>query len=141
IERRQVRFHPGLLLRLLRLSANGIVQVSIGTVSWTVLVRVVSHFGKEAIAGYTSALRVIMFAILPAWGLSNAAATMVGQALGAKLPDRAEAAVWRAGFLNVLFLGAVGVLFVVFAPYLLGFVQDPGVKAYAVDALRIVSLG
>jgi MATE family, multidrug efflux pump len=141
IERRQVRFQPALMARLLRLSASGILQVSIGTVSWTVLVRVVSHFGKEAIAGYTSALRVIMFALLPAWGLSNAAATMVGQALGARLPDRAERAVWRAGFLNVLFLGTVGLVFVVLAPHLLGFVQDPGVKAYAVDALRIVSLG
>jgi putative MATE family efflux protein len=141
IERHQVRPKPALMGKLFRLSASGILQISIGTVSWTVLVRVVSHFGKEAIAGYTSAIRVVMFALLPAWGLSNAASTMVGQALGAKLPDRAEAAVWRAGFLNLLFLGSLGLVFVVLAPYLLAFVKDPGVKQYAVDALRIVSLG
>jgi Na+-driven multidrug efflux pump len=127
--------------RLMRLSGSAIFQVAIGTVSWTVLVRVVAHFGEAAIAGYTSAVRVIMFAILPAWGLSNAAATMVGQALGAKLPDRAERAVWRAGFLNLLFLGALGVLFVILAPQVLFFVKDPEVKRYAVDALRIVALG
>jgi putative MATE family efflux protein len=141
IERQQVRVDPALMGRLFRLSASGIVQISIGTVSWAVLVRVVSHFGEAAIAGYTSAVRVIMFAILPAWGLSNAAATMVGQALGAGLPDRAETAVWRAGFFNLLFLGVLGALFVVFAPQVLFFVRDPEVKAYAVDALRIVAFG
>jgi putative MATE family efflux protein len=141
IERRQVRPDPALMGRLMRLSGSAIFQVAIGTVSWTVLVRVVAHFGEAAIAGYTSAVRVIMFAILPAWGLSNAAATMVGQALGAKLPDRAERAVWRAGFLNLLFLGALGVLFVILAPQVLFFVKDPEVKRYAVDALRIVALG
>jgi putative MATE family efflux protein len=141
IERHHVKLDLGLMGRLFRLSASGIFQIAISTISWTVLVRVVSHFGKDAIAGYTSAVRVIMFAIQPGWGLSNAASTMVGQALGAKLPDRAEAAVWKAGFYNLLFLGGLGALFVFFAPQILFFVTDPTVKAYAVDTLRIVSLG
>src|SRR6185295_8194305 len=87
-------------------------------------------------------IRVILFALLPSWGMANAAATMVGQALGAKDPDRAERAVWQAGFYNMLFLGGVGILFVVFAPQIIWFYTDvPEVAKYGVDCLRIVAYG
>ncbi|HEV8150286.1 MAG TPA: MATE family efflux transporter, partial [Gemmatimonadales bacterium] len=92
--------------------------------------------------GYTVGIRIIMFAILPAWGMANAAATMVGQALGARKPERAEAAVWRAGFYNFCFLGGIGALFLVFAPLLVSaFTRDREVAGYATACLRIVSAG
>ena len=93
-------------------------------------------------AGYTVAIRVIVFALLPSWGLSNAAATMVGQSLGAKKPERAEQSVWKAGLFNLYFLGGVGLLFVGFAPAIVAvFTRDVVVAGYAVAALRVVSLG
>src|SRR5947208_15083120 len=100
---------------MLRLSGTGTLQVFVGRGGWIGLVRIVSSFGSEAIAGYQIAIRVIVFALLPSWGLANAAATLVGQGLGAGQPDRAERAVWLAGFYNMLFLGAVGAMFVAFA--------------------------
>jgi Na+-driven multidrug efflux pump len=124
------------------LSASGAFQVFIGMASWIGLIRVISTFGSDALAGYTIGIRVVIFALLPSWGLSNAAATMVGQALGARNPDRAERAVWKAGFYNVCFLGAVGFLFVAFAPRIASiFTQDPEVLRYASDCLRIIALG
>lgn len=86
----------------------------IGTASWIGLVRIISTFGSEALAGYTIGIRIIIFALLPSWGISNAAATIVGQSLGAKKPDRAEKAVWLAGFYNMCFLGTIGLFFVFF---------------------------
>jgi len=130
------------MARLVGLSATGTLQIFIGTASWVGLVRVVSSFGPEAVAGYTVAIRVVLFALLPAWGLSNAAATMVGQNLGAGHPDRAEASVWRACLMNEAFLGSVGIVFVIFAPGLVGlFGVDAVTSGYAVDGLRIVSAG
>ena len=129
-------------MRLLRLSGTGIFQILITTTSWVGLVRVVSSFGSQALAGYTVGIRMIMFAILPAWGMANASATMVGQALGAKKPERAEAAVWRAGFYNFCFLGSIGVLFLVFAPLLVrAFTRDAEVAGFATACLRLVSAG
>ena len=111
-------------------------------VSWIGLVRILSTFGSAALAGYTIAIRVVIFALLPSWGLSNAAATMVGQGLGAKKPDRAEQAVWTAANYNAVFLTIVGVIFFVGANFLVRlFTHDADVALYAVSCLRIVSLG
>ncbi len=142
ILRQQFRINLGVLLRLLRVSLTGILQFAIAHTSWIGLVRIVSVFGSAALAGYTIAIRIIIFIILPSWGLSNAAATLVGQNLGAKQPERAEASVWRTGFYNMLFLGAVGLFFVFFAePVVRLFTRDPLVVPLAASCLRILSYG
>ena len=142
ILRQQFRINLRVLLRLLRVSLTGISQFAIAHTSWIGLVRIVSVFGSAALAGYTIAIRIIIFIILPSWGLSNAAATLVGQNLGAKQPERAEASVWRTGFYNMLFLGAVGLLFVFFAePVVRLFTRDPLVVPLAASCLRILSYG
>src|SRR3982074_202607 len=142
ILRSQIYLNFGVLWRLLRVSFTGILQFAIAHTSWIGLVRIVSIFGSAALAGYTIAIRVVIFAILPSWGLSNAAATLVGQNLGAKQPERAEAAVWRTGLYNMLFLGSLGVFFVLFAePVIRLFTHDPAVVPLGVSCLRIVSYG
>ena len=142
IRRRHLRLEPSIMARLIRLSATGTFQVFIGMASWIGLIRTISSFGSDAVAGYTFGIRVILFALLPSWGMSNAAATMVGQALGARKPERAERAVWKAGFYNMIFLGIVGLLFIVFAPRIIGlYTSDPNVAHYGIDCLRIVSYG
>jgi putative MATE family efflux protein len=139
---RQIRLHGKVMVRLVRVSLTGILQFAIAHTSWIGLVRIVSLFGAAALAGYTIAIRIVIFVILPSWGLSNAAATLVGQNLGAGHPERAEKAVWRTGFYNVLFLGAVGVFFVVFAePVVRLFTHDPAVVPLGAACLRIVSYG
>jgi len=142
IRREHLRLEPAIMARLIRLSATGTFQVFIGMASWIGLVRIISSFGSNAVAGYTFGIRVILFALLPSWGMANAAATMVGQALGAKDPERAERAVWKAGFYNMIFLGIVGIVFVLFAPQIIWFyTSDPDVARYGVDCLRIVAYG
>jgi len=142
IKRHHLRLEPSIMARLIRLSATGTFQVFIGMASWIGLVRIIASFGSNAVAGYTFGIRVILFALLPSWGMSNAAATMVGQALGAKNPDRAERAVWRAGFYNMIFLGLIGLAFILFAPQIIWFyTDDPDVAKYGVDCLRIVAYG
>ncbi|HKG20751.1 MAG TPA: MATE family efflux transporter [Blastocatellia bacterium] len=142
VARRHLRVEPAIMLRLVRLSASATFQVFIGMASWVGLIRILSSFGSEALAGYTIGIRVIVFALLPSWGMSNAAATMVGQALGAGKPDRAERAVWIAGFYNMWFLGTIGLLFVVFADSIIGlFTSDPLVLSYGIDCLRVVACG
>jgi len=142
IERRHVRLVPGVMLRLIRVSLGGIVQFLIATSSWMGLVRLLTPFGAASLAGYTLALRIIIVAILPSWGMCNAAATLVGQNLGAGRPDRAERAVWFTGGFNMVFLGGVAVAFVVWAEALVRFFTgDPEVVAMAASALRIVSYG
>jgi len=142
IKREHLRIEPSVIGRLIRLSATGTFQVFIGMASWIGLVRIISSFGSNAVAGYTFGIRVILFALLPSWGMANAAATMVGQALGAKNPERAERAVWKAGFYNMIFLGVVGLLFIFFAPQIIWFyTDDPNVAHYGVDCLRIVAYG
>jgi len=138
----QLRVNVGVLLRLTRVSLTGILQFAVADVSWIGLVRIVSLFGSAALAGYTIAIRIVIFVILPSWGLSNAAATLVGQNLGAKQPERAERSVWRTGLYNMLFLGSVGVFFVFFAdPIIRLFTNDPAVVPLAVSCLRILSYG
>jgi len=142
ILRHQIRIQFGVLLRLLRVSLTGILQFAIAHTSWIGLVRIVSVFGSAALAGYTIAIRIVIFIILPSWGLSNAAATLVGQNLGAKQPERAEASVWRTGLYNMIFLGLIGIVFVVFAePIVLLFTRDPEVVPLAASCLRIISYG
>jgi putative MATE family efflux protein len=134
--------HPDLMLRLIRLSLGGMFQNLIGMASWIVLVRIIATFGSAAVASYTLAMRIMIFALLPSWGMSNAAATMVGQNLGAKKPDRAEQAVWRAGIYNMVFLGLVALVFIAFAePIISVFTRDPQVVPMAAAALRTVSYG
>jgi len=142
ITRNHVKLEPAIMWRLVRLSATGTFQVFIGMASWIGLVRIISSFGSNAVAGYTFGIRVILFALLPSWGMANAAATMVGQALGARNPARAERAVWQAGFYNMIFLGIVGLLFILFAPQIIWFYTDvPEVAVYGVACLRIVAYG
>jgi putative MATE family efflux protein len=138
----QLRVNLRVLLRLLRVSVTGILQFTIADVSWIGMVRIVSLFGSAALASYTVAIRILIFVLLPSWGLSNAAATLVGQNLGAKQPERAEQSVWRTGLYNMMFLGGVGVLFIIFAePVIHLFTSDPAVVPLAVSCLRILSYG
>jgi putative MATE family efflux protein len=142
IKLRHLRIEPSVIGRLLRLSGTGTFQIFIGMASWIGLTRIISSFGSDAVAGFTFGIRVILFALLPSWGMANAAATMVGQALGAKNPERAERAVWKAGFYNMIFLGIIGLLFIFFAPQIIWFfTDDPNVSHYGVDCLRIVAYG
>jgi putative MATE family efflux protein len=130
------------ILRLLRLSVGGILQFLIGTSSWVVLVWIIGGFGPAAVAGYTLAIRLIVFAILPSWGLANAAATLVGQNLGAGRPDRAEASVWRSGIYNMIFLLAIAVVFITAAgPLIRIFSSDQDVVRFGVRCLVWVSVG
>ncbi len=139
---RHIRLNLGVMWQLVRLSGTGTFQVFVGTASWIGLVRILSVFGSDVLAGYTIGIRVIIFAILPSWGMSNAAATMVGQALGAAKPERAEKAVWVAGFYNMIFLGIIGLIFVVFAPQIVSvFTSESEPARYGVECLRIVSMG
>ena len=142
IRREQLTLVPKIALRLVRVSMFGILQFLISTASWVALVRIVATFGEAALAGYTLAIRILVFAFLPAWGMSNAAATLVGQSLGAKQPERAEKAVWQSSLYNMAFLGVIGVVFVLWAEFLVGlFTDDVAVAANAASCLRIVSYG
>jgi putative MATE family efflux protein len=142
VQLRQVRVQLDVMARLLRLSGTATLQVFIATASWIGLVRVLSGFGSQALAGYSISIRIVLFALLPAWGLANAAATMVGQGLGAKNPERAERAVWLAGRMNLVFLGTVGLVFLLGAPIIVGwFGGDAVTEAYATRSLRIISAG
>lgn len=139
---RHWRLDPEVIGSVLRLARTATVQFLIGTASWIGLVRLLATYGSVAVAGYTIAIRLVIFGILPSWGLSNAAATMVGQAHGAGKPDRADRSVWVASRYNLIFLGSLGALFVAFAPQIVSwFGSDPAVSYVAERALRIVSLG
>lgn len=143
----RVRFHHlkpvyADIKAIMSTAGSGIIQFLIGTTSWIGLFKILATFGSAALAGYTIAIRIVMFALMPAWGLSNAGATLVGQNLGAEKPDRAEAAVWIATRFNVIVLGLVGLIFIVFAgPLLSFFAHEPDVLAYGRQALWIVALG
>jgi putative MATE family efflux protein len=140
ILREHLRVNFKIMISILRISGTGVLQWTVATASWAVMVRLIQSFGSAATAGYTVAIRIIYFSILPSWGLGSAAATLVGQNLGANHPERAEKSVWRAAFFNMIFLGALSLIFLVFAPYLIGiFSHDPAVVAVGASCLRIIS--
>jgi putative MATE family efflux protein len=127
---------------LVRLSLGGVGQLLIATASWVVLMRIVAPFGSAALSGYTIAIRIVIFALMPAWGLSNAAATLVGQNLGAKQPERAEHSVWLTGRYNMAFMLVVTVLFLALAPALITIFTDKAeTHAIGVRALRTLAYG
>jgi Na+-driven multidrug efflux pump len=130
------------MIKLLKLSFGSIGQNLIGTTSWIALVRIISVFGSEVVAGYTIAIRIIGFTILPSWGISNASATLVGQNLGAKKPERAERAVWVTGWVNMVLLGFIGLILVLFPePFIRLFIDNENVIKSGVLGLRIISIG
>ncbi|HEU0175518.1 MAG TPA: MATE family efflux transporter [Blastocatellia bacterium] len=132
----------GLMKNLLRISLGGMFQFLVATAAWMLLMRIVGLFGAAAQAGYTIAIRIIIVALLPSWGMSNAAATLVGQNLGAQKPERAEKSVWLAGHSNAVFLGGVAVVFVLIPDFLIRvFTPDQTVIPFGVDALRYISFG
>jgi putative MATE family efflux protein len=138
----QLAFDWQITASLLKTSIGGVLQFLIATASWVALVRIVSQYGSDAVAGYTIAIRVVMFSILPAWGLSNAAATLVGQNLGAKQSARAEQSVWAIAKYNIAFMVSVAIVFYLFAPEIIGiFINDPVVESYGINCLRYVSYG
>ena len=142
IRREHLHLDPPVMLSMLRLSGSAIFQILIATSSWVFLIRILASFGSAAVAACTIAIRIVLFVLLPSWGLSNAAATLVGQNLGANKPERAEASVWRAALYNVVFLAVVGVMFVALADQIVaGFTTDPLVAPLAVRGLRIISAG
>jgi putative MATE family efflux protein len=133
---------PKILKGLVNVASTGTFQFLIGSASWIFLARIVAGFGSEAIAGYTIAIRILMFFLLPAWGLSNAAATLVGQNLGANEPERAEKSVWTTAKYNMIFMAIVTGLFLFFAAPIVSLINtEPEVVAMATKALKIVSLG
>jgi putative MATE family efflux protein len=142
IRRRDWALDFGLMWNLVKIAAPAVLQFLVATASWSALVVIVAKFGSSAIAGYQIALRVVMFTILPSVGLSNAAATLVGQNLGAGRPDRAEKAVWTAAFINAAFLGAVGLILLFLPETIIRiFSGEASVLAYGTSALRIIAYG
>ena len=138
----QIKLNVDVMRKLIQVSFTGMIQFLISTASWLALIRIVSQFGTAAVAGYGLGIRIFLFVILPSWGLSNAAATLVGQNLGAGHPERSEKAVYQTGFYNMCYMVGISVLFVAFAPQLAGFfTDDPTVLPVAVMLLRILSLG
>lgn len=139
---RHMFIQVGVLWQLIRLSLGGIGQSLIATTSWIGLVRIIAEFGSEVLAAYTIAIRVIIFALLPAWGLSNAAATLVGQNLGAGQPDRAERSVWLTAKVNMVFMGFVAIVFIIFPGFFIRiFIDDPDIIASGAICLRIIAYG
>jgi putative MATE family efflux protein len=139
---RYLRFNTRLALRMVRISLGGIGQFLIATTSWIGVMRIVSIYGSSAIAAYTIAIRMMEFIFLPAWGLGNAAATLVGQNLGANKPDRAEESAWRAAKYNAIFMTITGAFLLIFAEFITGlFATDPEVLRWGTNCLQILSIG
>ncbi len=137
-----IKIDKTIINRLLKVSAGNVGQFLISTASWLFMARIIVTFGSAAFAGYQFAIRIIIFTILPSWGMANAAATLVGQNLGAQQPDRAEKSVWTAGFLNMLFLGMISLTFYfVSEPIMKIFSSDSEVIRYGTQCLRIVAFG
>jgi putative MATE family efflux protein len=138
--RSQIVWHGAILWNVVRTSLGGVGQMIVAMTSWIFLMRILAAIGSEAVAGATIAIRIMMFTMMPAWGMSNAAATLVGQNLGARQPDRAEASVWRIGTYNMIYLVAVAIAFFALSRELMGvFTADAAVVAIGAEWLRILS--
>lgn len=142
LSRESIRINFKMIREILRISAGGIMQTLIATSSWIGMVRILSVFGNEVLAGYTIAIRIIIFSLLPSWGMGNAAATLVGQNLGADKPERAQRAVWYTGLINMVMLGSFGTFFVLWPEFFIGlFIQEESVIGFGATALRTISFG
>ncbi|MCB0662313.1 MAG: MATE family efflux transporter [Saprospiraceae bacterium] len=140
--RKHIRIRLAIITRLIRIAVGGTFQFIIASASWIFLMRIVAEFGSNVVAGYVIAIRLLIFTILPSWGMANAAATLVGQNLGAGQPERAEKSVWETAKYNMLFLLTVSIIYAAFAPLLIGvFSSDPEVIASGILSLRIISAG
>lgn len=136
------QFKPEIIWKLVKLSSGVTAQFIISSASWIFLMRIISTFGSTALAGYTIAIRIVIFTLLPAWGFSNAAATMVGQNLGANQPERAEKAVWRTGLFNMIFMGSIMILFFLFGENIASFfTNEKEVVDNASKCLSIFAMG
>lgn len=137
-----ISLDPTVMLNILRVSAGGVIQFILPSVSWIFLARIVAIFGSGAVAGYTIAVRIMIFSLLPSWGVANAASTLVGQNLGAAQPDRAARSAWDCGHVNMMYMVCVAILFWCVTPWLVTFFTTDGVvTGYAISALRILCLG
>jgi putative MATE family efflux protein len=137
-----IRIEPHTIWQLIKLSFGGIGQSLIATTSWIGMVRIIATFGSNVVAGYTIAIRLVIFGLLPSWGISNAASTLVGQNLGAEKPDRAEKSVWMTAKINMVILSIIGLAFVLMpGTFIRLFIRDPEVVLPGIQALRIISIG
>ena len=142
IARRHIQLRWRMIKRLIEVAAGGTGQFLIASASWIIIMRIMAVYGSAALAGYTIAIRIFIFTILPSWGMSNAAATLVGQNLGAKQPERAERSVWQTARYNMYFLLSVSIILIAFAPQVIAFFHnDPEVMRSGVLGLRIVCRG
>lgn len=142
LEFHHLKIKTKVMMKLFRLSTGGILQNIIATSSWIALIRIISELGAEVLAGYTIAIRIVVFALLPSWGLSNAASTLVGQNLGANQPDRAERTVWLTAGANMVLLGSIGFVFIFWPEaFIRLFITDPAVVESGAKSLQIISYG
>jgi putative MATE family efflux protein len=139
---RNMKINWAIVREIISISLGGIGQYMIGTLSWLFLVRISAEFGSVVLAGYQIAFRIIIFTILPSWGLANAAATLVGQNLGANQPERAERSVWKCAFYNMIFLAIVSLIFGIWAEFFVGlFIKEAEVIRVGSEALRLICIG
>ena len=142
LKRRHLMWVGDIITKLIKVSSTGVLQLAIATASWLFIIRILSLFGDAVVAGYSIGIRIIIFTILPAWGMASAASTLVGQNLGALQPERAEKSVWRAAFFNMIFLTVISIIFFVFAPYIIPFfTKEAEVLHHGIICLRIICLG
>ncbi len=142
IYKKAIRLNIKVMFDLIKISLGGIGQSIIATSSWIGMVRIIAMFGSTALAGYTIAIRIIIFVLLPSWGISNAAATLVGQNLGAKKPQRAERAVWATAYVNMVLLGIVSIVFIIEPHFFIKlFINNPDIITTGAQGLRIISIG